>query len=502
MSVAPVDVRAIRTWVRRTQAAHKERGETLGNFYFALLFVLVVGGMLYRQVRAVFWPVEPNASELAGAALTLVMAGILYIALRRLGPLALSRPAASWLLTAPVDRRRLLGPSLRLATIGAAVAGALAGIAIVGHVGPRPVPGRAEALLPIAGALAGAGILLVALAAQAGRRWGSWMDNAAYLLLAAGLAGLVVDSAVAAPRATGRWPADPVLLGVSAALAVVVGAFFATAVRRLARTPNERILEASQTAGTLADSTFGVEPSFVTEMIERRYWARRRLRSARLASRLPVLVGQDLLLVRRRPRRLLWLAGATALPALLSHAPAWLLGTAVLVGGFLAAGTSTANVRTDAGNPVMLRVLGLSSRQTLTQRLLVPGVLGALWATAAMVLLVMLGALPAGPWWALGLALGPVSAVAAVRRARVGFVDNSLLPIDTPMGSISPGPVLAAVVGFDVLLLGLPAVIAVAAGLPLTWTTVLFQVVLGLGFAVAYLFRSGFPDRVELTPPR
>jgi hypothetical protein len=501
VSVAPVDVRAIRTWVRRTQAAHKERGETLGNFYFALLFILIVGGMLYRQVRAVVWPVEVTASELGGVSLILVMVGVLFIALRRLGPLALSRPAASWLLTAPVDRRRLLAPSMRLAAIGAAVAGALAGIAIVGHVGPRPVPGRAEVLLPVVGALAGAGILLAALAAQAGRRCGPVLDNAAYLLLAAGLAGLVVDSAVAAPHASGGWPADQVLLGVVAALTLVVGAFFASAVRKLARTPNERILEASKTAGTLADSAFGVEPSFVTEMVERRYWARRRLRSSRLPGRLPVLMAQDLLLVCRRPRRLLWLAGATALPALLAHAPAWLLGSAVLIGAFLAAGTSTATVRTDAGNPVMLRVLGLSSRQTVTQRLLVPGVLAGLWAAAAFGLLTWLGALPAGPWWVLGLALGPVGAVGAVRRARVGFVDNSLLPIDTPMGSISTGPVLASVIGFDALLLGLPAVIAVAAP-PLSWTTVLVQVALGVLGARLYLATSTSPDRVELATLR
>ena len=198
-----------------------------------------------------------------------------------------------------------------------------------------------------------------------------------------------------------------------------------------------------------------------------------------MPGRLPVLVAQDLLLVCRRPRRLLWLAGATALPALLSHAPAWLLGVAVLIGAFLAAGTSTATVRTDAGNPVMLRVLGLSSRQTVLQRLLVPGVLAGLWAAVACALLSLLGVLPAGPWWVLGLALGPVGAVSAVRRARVGFVDNSLLPIDTPMGSISTGPVLASIIGFDALLLGLPAVSAVALGDPLSWTTVLVQAALG-----------------------
>jgi len=127
------------------------------------------------------------------------------------------------------------------------------------------------------------------------------------------------------------------------------------AVRRLAATPNERILEAAKTAGTLFDSAYGMEPSFVTEMVERRYWARRTLTSRRLWRRVPVLVAQDLLLLRRRPRRVLWAAGATALPALLAHAPGWLLGVAVLLGGLLAGGVTAGTIRTDAGNPVLLR---------------------------------------------------------------------------------------------------------------------------------------------------
>jgi hypothetical protein len=499
---APVSVGALRRWVRRTQSAHRERGETLGNFYFAVLFVAVVGGMLHKQLRAVFWPVDPNASELAGVSLAVALLGLLYLALRRLGPLALSRPAASWLLTAPVSRRRLLLPSLRLAAIGAAIAGALCGIAIVGHVAPRPVPGRAEALLPVAGALTGTGVLLIALAAQAGRWWGTLMDNAAYLLMAAGLAGLVVDSAVRAPRAAGGWAPDPVLLTATGVLALVVAACFLLAVRRLSGTPNERILEAAKTAGTLADSAFGVEPSFVTEMVERRYWARRRLRSSRLWARVPVLVAQDLVLVRRRPRRLLWLAGAIALPALLSHAPAWLLAVAVLAGGMIAAGTTAATVRTDAGNPWMLRMLGLSSRQAITQRLWVPGVLAALWSAGALGLLRLLDALPPGPWFVLGLVLGPVGAVAAIRRARVGFVDNGLLPLDTPMGTISTGPAVSSVIGFDALLLGLPALVQIAQGGPLSWTAVLVQAAVGVIGARGYLSASTATDRVELAERR
>jgi hypothetical protein len=170
----------------------------------------------------------------------------------------------------------------------------------------------------------------------------------------------------------------------------------------------------------------------------------------------------------------------------------------VLAGGFVAAGTSTANVRSDAANAFMLRMLGMSSRQAVFQRLLVPGVLAALWSLTALALLQVLGALPPGPWWLLGLTLGPVGAVAAVRRARVGFVNNALLPLDTPMGTVSTGPALASLAGFDALLLGLPAVVAVGTGQPLGPTLVLIQAVAGVLGARAYLSGTTAPDRVPL----
>jgi len=270
----------------------------------------------------------------------------------------------------------------------------------------------------------------------------------------------------------------------------------------LARTPNERILEAAKTAGTLFDSAFGVEPSFLTDMIERRYWARRHLRSVRFPVRLPVLVTQDLLLVARRRRRLLWLALAAALPVLLNDAPAALVGIAILIGALLAAATPTGNVKTDAGNPVLLRLLGLTSRQAVLQRLWVPGTLAALWSALALGLLSALGDLPAGPWWALGLTLGPVGAVAAIRRARVGFVRNELLPLDTPMGTVSTGPLVNAAIGPDALLLGLPALVAVAQHHPLSWTSVLVQAVVGGVGARAYLAGTTATDRVELSAAR
>jgi hypothetical protein len=242
-----------------------------------------------------------------------------------------------------------------------------------------------------------------------------------------------------------------------------------------------------------------MEPSFVTEMVERRHWARRKLTSRRLWGRVPVLVAQDLVLLRRRPRRVLWLAGATTLPALLAHAPGWILGVAVLSGGLLAGGVTAGTIRTDAGNPVMLRLLGLSSRRAIGQRLWVPGVLCALWYAAALAVLQGLGDLPAGPWWALGLALGPVGAAATMRKARVGFVDNGLLPVDTPMGSISTGPLINTLAGLDVLLLGLPAVVQIAQGGPLDWTGVVVQAAVAVIGARAYLNATTETDRVELS---
>jgi hypothetical protein len=499
VTLQATDLPALRKWIRQRQSAHRERGATAGNIYFTVLFIAIVGGMLHKQLAVIFWPAHPNASELAGLALLVSGVAGLFLALRRLGPLGLSRPAASWLLTAPVSRRRLLAPSLRLATVAAAVVGAFFGLAITGHVAYRPMPGGLAAALLIGSALAGIVIMLLALATQAARGWAPWADRLAGLVLAGGLACFVVDSAVHAPRAGTDWPVTTVALAAGG-LAVVVVALMTISVIRLGRTPNERILESAQTAGTLLDSAFGVEPSFVADMIERRYWASRRLKSVRLWPRLPAVVAQDVLLALRRPRRLLWLAGATALPALLAHFPAWVLGAAVLLGGMYAGGVSTSNVRTDAANPVLLRMLGLDSRQAVSQRIWVPGVLATIWSTAALGILQALGDLPAGQWWALGLVLGPVGATAAIRKARVGFVRNDTLAFDTQMGvSISPGPLFKVIFGPDALLLGLPTLLQIAQGHPLTWGVVVVQAVVGGFGARAYIAGTTGHDRVELT---
>jgi hypothetical protein len=67
------------------------------------------------------------------------------------------------------------------------------------------------------------------------------------------------------------------------------------------------------------------------------------------------------------------------------------------------------------------------------------------------------------------------------------------------MGTISTGPLVNSVMGPDMLLLGLPALIAVAVHDPLPWTTVLIQAGVGVGGALLYLRGTTGDDRTDLS---
>lgn len=490
-----VDVAAVRRWVRRRQAAHRDRGSTLGTLYVAGLLAAALTGLLWPTVRAIGWPVTQSMSAWTAAGAALICLGGLLRGARRLGPLTLSRPAASWLLTAPVDRRALLLPSLVAAAAAATGLGALAAAGLTGQVAARPVTPAQLAVAMAFGALLGAGALLVAYAGQAG---GRWTDQLAYPLVGLGLAGMLAGGSAPARQFAGDLLLDPPVLLAAGAAAALVGLLAVRTVRKLAATGNDTILEASNTAGMLFDSAYAAEPSFITAMVERRYWSRRRLGSAPFPTRLPVLIAQDLRLVRRRPKRLISMAALATVPVLAADGPRWLLPTVVLFGGVAAAATTAGAMRADAGNPALLRLLAVSSRQVVAARAWVPGMLAAGWSAVALLIVAGFGDVPPGPWWALGLALGPVGVVTAARRARMGLVQHGLLPVETPMGTVATGPVLAAIGGVDALLLGVPAVLALVDGTPLTWTEVLVQALVGVAGAVVYLRASTSSERTAL----
>ncbi|HWS35760.1 MAG TPA: DUF6297 family protein [Actinoplanes sp.] len=490
-----VELRPVRRWIRRTQAAHRDRGETFGTAYTIVFCIGVAAAMFHEPLEAVFTPLVPRLSGAGATAAATVTAALFFLGLRRLGPATVSRPAAYFLMTAPVSRRRLLAPSLHAAAIGSAVASAAATVAVLGHAATA-APGA----LGLTGALVGVLLTLLAAAAQNRPHLAAPADTVARAALALALAALVAEATGHPLPFPGPTPATSVVLPLTGALAVLVTAAYLSGVRHLARTPNAAILESSKTTGTLFDSVYGMQPSFLAEMMERRYWSRRRLRSTTLHRKLPPLTAQDLLLARRRTPRLLWTAASTTMPLLLIGAPPWLLALVLALGSTLAARATTATVKTDATNPVLLRLLGLDSRQAVRQRFWIPAVLATTWATVSLLLLQLAGALPPGQWWLLGLSLGPIGAIGALRAARAGMVRNDLIPFETPMGSLPTGPLLHAFAGIDLLILALPTIIQLSRGLPAALDMILVQTALAVAGAQAYLTFTTDPDRLNLSP--
>jgi Family of unknown function (DUF6297) len=321
--------------------------------------------------------------------------------------------------------------------------------------------------------------------------------------VAGGTAATLVVAAAADRLAGGYALPDAVPPPASAVLApaLIVVSLAAAAVARvwwrLDGWPTHRIVEASATVGSYADAVYAIEPSFLAEQGSRRYWRRRTgIRTSRLvrARRVPPLVAQDLLSAGRRPGRLPWLVGTAMLPALVADGPAWLLAAVVLVGALAAASVTGEATHTDASNPAALRLLGLSARRVLSQRLVVPAVVAALWGALALALAQVTGEL-AGPWWALGVAAGPAAAVAALYRAKISASSIGTIFIDTPVGAFPSGVLLWLVNGVDVVaVLALPVVISlftVQAPEALGWSAVLTQAALSIaGCLVLTLRRS------------
>lgn len=524
----PVSAATIRRWVRRHRGTDGVR-LSLENLYLGVLATLIAVAVFGRGLARAIWPDAPAADGTAEvttvAVLTLLLVGI-FAALRGIGPVTISRAEVTWLLVAPVSRRGLLLPAYARMLVVAMLAGAMIGLAGAGALAPRPV----DIVRLVASAALGAalGALLVALATWAQR--GRWVARCAaggvLVLLAACAAVLLSDRLAGAARVAvifryalpAGWFGLPTsTLGV---VAVTMGlvAFAASVLvgGRLGRLSAGRIRAAAEAVGAYLDSAYAAEPEFAVAAGQRRFWSGRALRTIplRAARRrrilavlpvlpalpaLPALARADLRVLRRSGWRLAGLAGTALLPALLADGPVWLVAIALPVGALHAAGRTLDGVRMDTENPALLRLLGLTGRQAVLARLLVPTMLGAGWCALALGSLALRGpgaaepsAMPVswGPWWTLGLAAGPAVGVSAVHRARSGRVRHDLPLLDTPAGAISPGPFIWLFAGSDLLALStLPALAAVVVGVDgVTWWWVLIQAGFSAVAVLAYVW--------------
>ena len=448
--------------------------------------------MLVSPKSAEVAPVAPLVAALAAGFVALLMA------LRRIGPLTVSRPVLAWVLPSTIDRRGLVLPSLIL--VGAVTAALGAGLAVVGvgHLAARPTPAPAWVFAALSGAAGATGLVWVATRCQQRRRWARGTDLAIATLGPIILVSPLVSSypggreLARAVRWLGPWgwatllPPDQLRLGsIGAGAAIVL--FALLTLRAARRISDPALISAAQRSGTLIDAAVAMEPAFVLDEAQRAAWSDKRLRSRRPVGRLSTaLIQYDLLALVRQPRRL------AALVLLLLVPPvAWQFGLAtglLAVGvGALAATLPVAGaLGADLANPSLLRLLGIDVKRALTMHSAAPAAVAAIWSAAALGLLQLTDALPAGPWWALGLGLGPAAAASAVRRAKQQVIRHDMIPLDSPMGAVPPGLAryLSSRIDLQVIF-SVPAGLALGLvnahpGWQLTWQLVLIQAAWGL----------------------
>lgn len=514
----PMSAAAARRWVRRRRGSARVR-ISLDSLYVGVLTVLVVGAIFGPGLLRAVWPDEPATTGTAAvtttAALTLLLVGLLA-ALRELGPVTIGRADVTWLLTQPVSRRGLLLPAYARVLVGAALAGAAVGLAGAGTLASRPIDGGRLVVSAVLGAALG--VSLTAVAAWAQRNsWAARILTGGVLATVAACVAVLLDDRVAGapwvaaifryavPAGWFGLPASTLgaLAGAAGPAAIAVAVLVGVTLGRLSA---GRIRAAAETVGAYLDSAYAAEPGFASAAGQRRFWSGRALRTMplraaqrrpawsglALAPALPALTRADLRVLRRSGWRLAWPAGTALLPAVLADGPGLLIAAVLLVGALHAAGRTTDGIRMDTENPALLRLLGLTGRQAALARLVVPTVLGATWCALALGLLALLGPVPPGPWWALGLAVGPAAGVSAVHRARSGHVRNDLPLIETPAGAIAPGPIMWLLAGPDLLAMAaLPALVAVTISVGLesvSWWWVLIQAGFSAVCVLVYLW--------------
>ncbi|MFF8281681.1 hypothetical protein ACF06W_03035 [Streptomyces albus] len=463
---------------RRAHRGQRRRDLAVGG-YVALLFAVGYGSTLgYRFVRdlehlAAQDGVTEALRRALPAVLLLLVCGLALLAARDAlwrGPVLVSRPDLSWLLSQPVRRERVLRPVFRwtlglltaagaLCAVGGAVLLRLTGLAGLGEALALCAP-AGVCLPPLAAALA----LQVERSARAADRVRALTP---YALLAAALLAGQAASAAAGHRSavletaelwsgpwgwaalpvvhavTGRapgWPVAVVLLAAAASAAVL------HADKAAGTVPTRRLRARAATVATVTSVLWSAELRAarlaVTEALAGgTTGARRRLRVPR--SRRLAVVWRDTLALLRAPGRLvaaaLWLgagAGTAALAVALDGGTRLIVLAAALALGWLGVArlAETARLETDdlrrsSWSPFRLPTL-------LLQHVLVPVAAGVPLALAAAVPFALQGG---GRALLLMPLCVPPFAAAAVLAAARGPVRTELLSLGlvTPAGDAS-----------------------------------------------------------------
>ncbi|ADH67489.1 MULTISPECIES: DUF6297 family protein [Nocardiopsis] len=458
----------VRAFVRARNRRHRSWSDRYVILLALGLLVVTVSPVIGRAVAAVPDAVDPARAGAGLALVALLLAASLRLA-RAVGPVAVSAADAAWLVLSPLPRRGVLAPALLVMAVVCAVVGAVFGLALLSALGaPDALALRllASVVLAVSWTMGGTATAVLAQASQ------PWDERLTALLVA-----LVV--AAAAATVMGAGPGRGVLVGIASApvsawgaaacaSAGVAAALAWRAWRALARIPARAVLEASSRAELAAGALMVMDPGSLSWIAEDAHWRSRVLRSRAWPSRLrgaAAVAWLDWRRLARRPGILALVAAATVLPVLAARAGAGETGALVVlaVGALAVAATGTAGARRDAGDAALARLLGTGPRALLAARAVLPALLGGLWLTLALVGLDLAGS--GGLLWPLGLLCAPALAAGALRLARRRPVEHTMPVVDTPLGPVPLGPVVWALTGADIAVLGcLPALLAFATG--------------------------------------
>ena len=379
-------------------------------------------------------------------------AGLLLLA-QSLGPLALSPADASWLLLTPLDRRAVLRRSAMTVTGLAALGGGFLGVLALAMAGPylRPAGGSLPASWLLLSAVAGAGLCMAAIAAEA---LAQPEQGSLARVCCAAVAVIALAAAVAAQYSAGVSHAITAGFGslstsafetaatIALVLALLAGAL---AWRLLPRFPAGVLRTDSAKAGRALTAAAFLNFPLLAWIAEDDHWRGRLFPSAPWPKLPPplALAWADWRRLRRRPGSLAVLAVSTVVPALAGTAitgdERGLVIAAVLAAGGIAAGVpGTTSMKRDLNDPALRRMFALDAAPALAARAVLPVLLSMAWLGLALTLLVTGGVLTGWLWPLVGLAAGPGLAAAALRMARTAPIDPAEPGRDTPMGTIYP----------------------------------------------------------------
>lgn len=466
--LTPARVRDLKLLIKdwRRGRATKSLWEAFHDAYVAVIAALMIGAMVINVVVKAQGTMSQCSSTTCLSARTVLpwaafaLAVALTLAASRLfGPVLASAAEGFWILDAPVNRTRLLGPRFAGALILALVVGAVIGALVSALTGADP-----SAVAVWAGATGVSALSAVAFAAaQQGRERHRLTRAAGFVFSLLGVAALLLVIGIAADWFTlglsGDFEVEVGVIVIAVATVVAVGSL-ALALARLGRIRRVRLTSGGALIRGISGAFFALDVGLARDIVV----ARRTAEIGHVRAKrgrgvgLQAVVWREWQRLCRFPQPLLLVAGSVVVPYA-ADALGMSTLTPVLAGLTLFGATigmlGGLRVLTRTGG--LARCLPFSLSQLKLASIAVPAGVVAVWAvlTTPAYLGFGDGAVQREAFEAalMSTATAAAGLLAAVRWTQAKGVDFGAPMVSTQAGAFPPGLMTNLFRGFDVCLI-------------------------------------------------